>query len=223
MCRRISLKISGLRMLNSIALIRFRGLVVFRWNHGLGRSMRIRLSPDLTTSVPYGDPPNGGGKSINTLRCPVDIRRRSRVVSKCNHQRRLFRLHQSPNQGRNRASPPPPLNILLNVSLTYTGSQRGLYPNTGTFEWSDIHLKNFTGNANGERIVEIYCSKANPCFDWTFEDINIKPNGTDRPDVNYVCNNMVMDWENGLDGCHPGEPGYQSEQFLYHEMEEGKV
>jgi hypothetical protein len=32
-----------------------------------------------------------------------------------------------------------------------------------------------------------------------------------------------MDWENGLDGCHPGEPGYQSEQFLYHVMDEGKV
>jgi len=34
---------------------------------------------------------------------------------------------------------------------------------------------------------------------------------------------MVMDWENGLDACHPGEPGYQSEQFLYHVMDEGKV
>lgn len=90
-----------------------------------------------------------------------------------------------------------------------------MYPNTGTFEWSDIHLKNFTGNANGERLVEIYCSKAAPCFDWTFEDINIIPNGTDRPDVNYVCNNMVMDWTNGLDECHTGEPGYQSEQFFY--------
>lgn len=100
-------------------------------------------------------------------------------------------------------------------SLTYTASQRGLYPNTGTFEWSDIHLKNFTGHANGERLVEIYCSKAAPCFDWTFEDINIIPNGTDRPDVNYVCNNIVMDWNNGLNECHPGEPGYQSEQFFY--------
>jgi galacturan 1,4-alpha-galacturonidase len=90
-----------------------------------------------------------------------------------------------------------------------------LYPNTGTFEWSNITLKNFTGNANGERIVEIYCSKAAPCFDWHFEDINIKPNGTEHPEVNYVCNNMVMDWENGLDACHTGEPGYQSEQFFW--------
>jgi len=149
------------------------------------------------------------------------------MVSKCDNQRRLFRLHQSSNQGRNRVSLPLSSGnshiSITNFSLTYTGSQRGLYPNTGTFEWSDIHLKNFTGNANGERIVEIYCSKANPCFNWTFEDINIKPNGTDRPDVNYVCNNMVMDWENGLDACHPGEPGYQSEQFLYHVMDEGKV
>lgn len=161
--------------------------------------------------------------SPSILPVSANNRWRSRLVSERDHQGHLFRLHQSPNQGRNGVSPPSPLQTLLNISLTYTGSQRGLYPNTGTFEWSDIHLKNFTGNANGERIVEIYCSKANPCFDWTFEDINIKPNGTDRPDVNYVCNNMVMDWENGLDGCHPGEPRYQSEQFLYHEMEEGKV
>jgi len=47
------------------------------------------------------------------------------------------------------------------------------------------------------------CSKAQPCWDITFKDVDIKPGKTDDEDLHYVCNNAVMGGGDGLNMCHP--------------------
>ncbi|CAD6574793.1 MAG: hypothetical protein TREMPRED_001222, partial [Tremellales sp. Tagirdzhanova-0007] len=100
--------------------------------------------------------------------------------------------------------------VYLQSDLTYTASQAGLHENTGTFIWTDIHLENFTGTAAGDRIIELDCSSAAPCYNWTFSDINIKPNSTANSNINYVCNNFVLDGSGGLDMCHPDNSTLQA-------------
>jgi galacturan 1,4-alpha-galacturonidase len=74
-----------------------------------------------------------------------------------------------------------------------------------TVRWSDIHLSNFTGTAAQNRIVWMDCSKKSPCFNWTFEDINIAPGKTDHPEIHYTCNNMVLGGDDGMNKCHPSD------------------
>ncbi|WWC66403.1 uncharacterized protein I206_100305 [Kwoniella pini CBS 10737] len=93
--------------------------------------------------------------------------------------------------------------IVVQTDLTYLDIDRSKYLDTSLFEWSNIHLRNFTGNSLANRIAWISCSKATPCFDFTFQDINIKPGRTDHPEIAYTCNNMVLGGNDGLNQCHP--------------------
>lgn len=64
-------------------------------------------------------------------------------------------------------------------------------------------MSNISGTSALNRVVWLDCSKARPCTDFTFDDINIKPGKSDDKSLHYVCNNVVLDGENGLDACHP--------------------
>ncbi|CAD6587360.1 MAG: hypothetical protein TREMPRED_004728 [Tremellales sp. Tagirdzhanova-0007] len=133
--------------------------------------------------VPYGIPPNGGGGGSGYGR---------NVTIKNVYVEDIY------------------FPIYLQSDLTYTASQRGLHEDTSKFLWSDIHLYNFTGTAAGDRIVDFTCSKSAPCFDITFEDINIKPRTDRHPELNYVCNNVVLGPNDGLNECHPGNSSLQT-------------
>ncbi|WWC58634.1 uncharacterized protein I303_101178 [Kwoniella dejecticola CBS 10117] len=93
--------------------------------------------------------------------------------------------------------------VVVQTDLTYLDIDRSQYTDTSLFEWSDIHLKNFTGTGLGNRLVWMNCAKATPCFDWTFEDIDLKPGKTDHPEISYTCNNVVLGGKDGLNQCHP--------------------
>lgn len=69
--------------------------------------------------------------------------------------------------------------------------------------WYDIHLSNFTGTALLNRIAWMDCSRLSPCYDWTFDAIDLKPGKMDHHEIGYVCNNFVMDGNDGLGVCHP--------------------
>lgn len=73
-----------------------------------------------------------------------------------------------------------------------------------TRRWADIHFENFTGTSAGNRIVWIDCPKHLPCKEFTFEGIDIQPGKDDHPEVGFICNNVVLDFTDGLDQCHPG-------------------
>jgi hypothetical protein len=88
-------------------------------------------------------------------------------------------------------------------SLTYLTDLD--HPRQGDFEWYDVHMHNFTGNALNNRIFWMDCPKHSPCHDFTFSDINIKPGKTDHPEIQFVCNNFVLDGKDGLDNCHPSD------------------
>ncbi|KAK4688418.1 hypothetical protein P7C73_g1690, partial [Tremellales sp. Uapishka_1] len=92
--------------------------------------------------------------------------------------------------------------IVVTSALTYL-EEKYRVPDTGTFQWYDIHLSNFTGTASGNRVVWMDCSKAAPCHDWTFDRIDIQPEKTDHKEIEYVCNNFVLGGRDGLPGCHP--------------------
>jgi galacturan 1,4-alpha-galacturonidase len=89
------------------------------------------------------------------------------------------------------------------ASLIYTLGEKGKQTDNGKFEWYDIHLSNFTGQAAWNRIAWMDCSKTRPCHDWTFDAIEIKPGKTDHPEISYVCNNFVLGGNDGLNLCHP--------------------
>ncbi|KAK8866057.1 hypothetical protein IAR55_001208 [Kwoniella newhampshirensis] len=93
--------------------------------------------------------------------------------------------------------------LVVQSDLTYLELNREKYADSGLFEWTDIHLKNFTGNALYNRVAWMSCSKLTPCHDWTFEDIDIKPGKKDHPEISYTCNNFVLGGKDGLNQCHP--------------------
>ncbi|WWD09559.1 hypothetical protein V865_007686 [Kwoniella europaea PYCC6329] len=93
--------------------------------------------------------------------------------------------------------------LVVQSDLTYLEFNRKQYADSGLFEWSDIHLKNFTGTALANRVAWMSCSKITPCHDWTFEDIDIRPGKEDHPEIHYTCNNFVLGGNDGLSQCHP--------------------
>ncbi|KAL7419435.1 hypothetical protein Q5752_006273 [Cryptotrichosporon argae] len=126
--------------------------------------------------VPYGSPPNGGGGGTGWCH---NVTVRDVYMEDIWHP------------------------VVVDTSLTYTDSERGKHPDTGTFEWADIHLANFTGSAKMNRVVWADCSKARPCERWTFDGIDITPGKTDKPELAWVCNNFVLGGNDGLPQCHP--------------------
>ncbi|WVQ82697.1 hypothetical protein IAT38_004829 [Cryptococcus sp. DSM 104549] len=95
--------------------------------------------------------------------------------------------------------------LVVQSDLTYLEFDREQYTEKGLFEWTDIHLKNFTGQATANRIGWFACSKLQPCHGWTFQDIDIKPGKTDHPEIQYTCNNFVLGGKDGLNQCHPSD------------------
>lgn len=57
------------------------------------------------------------------------------------------------------------------------------------------------------------CSKAKPCWDITFKDFDVKPGKTDDEEIRYVCNNVVMGGEDGLNQCHPSNSTHEGDIF----------
>lgn len=55
------------------------------------------------------------------------------------------------------------------------------------------------------------CSKKSPCFDWSFDNIDIVPGKNDHPEIQYVCNNMVLGGEDGMNHCHPSNSTLEME------------
>lgn len=94
--------------------------------------------------------------------------------------------------------------IAVDTTLTYLPDVKGKPDIKGSlFEWSDIVFDNFTGTATGNRVVWMDCPKHLPCHDFTFRNVDIKPGKTDHPEISFVCNNIVMDGQDGLQQCHP--------------------
>lgn len=96
-------------------------------------------------------------------------------------------------------------------SLTYLYDHAHIGRNTGLFNWHGILFENITGTAERNRVVNLDCSKKTPCYDIVFRGVNVKPGKTDDPSINFVCNNVIMDAEEGLQQCHPSNSTRESE------------
>ena len=64
-------------------------------------------------------------------------------------------------------------------------------------------MSNWTGTSKGNRLINFSCSENLPCRGWQFRDFNVQPGWNNLTEVNYICNNMVINGTSGLDGCHP--------------------
>jgi galacturan 1,4-alpha-galacturonidase len=101
----------------------------------------------------------------------------------------------------------------LMFSLTYLLDKQHEGKDTGLFKWHNISFSNITGTSANNRIVWLDCSKAQPCWDLSFENFNVKPGKTDDEEINYVCNNVVLGGDDGLNGCHPSNSSHESTIF----------
>lgn len=81
------------------------------------------------------------------------------------------------------------------------------------FQWHNITIENVTGTSLNNRVVYMDCSKAMPCWDITYKDFDVKPGKTDDDDIHFVCNNVVLGGDDGLNACHPSNSEHESAYF----------
>lgn len=71
-----------------------------------------------------------------------------------------------------------------------------------------------SGTAGDNRVVYLDCSKAAPCTNIKFDNFNVLPGRSDAPEIQYVCNNVVMGGNDGLSVCHPSNSTLEDDGYL---------